>query len=54
MHSECNLQPLQEYTLGKYKQQDDEKAFGQIDEEGEDQIRNNDAGEEVDVNNNGE
>ena len=42
-------------TGGKYNQQDDEATLGQIDGKGEDQIPNNDdAGKEVDVNNNGE
>ena len=49
---QCNLQPLQEYVFGKYNQQNDEETLGQIDEESEDQIPNNDVGEEF--NNNGE
>ena len=48
---QCNLQPLQEYIFEKYNQQDDE---GQVDEESEDQIPNNNVGKEVHVNNNGE
>ena len=51
---QCNLQPFQQYVLGKYNQQDDQETSGQIDGKGEDQILNNDLGEEVDVNNNGE
>ena len=38
--------------LGKYNQQDNEETLGQIDEESEDQIPNNDVGEEVHMNNN--
>ena len=36
----------------KVYQQDDEETFGQIDEDSEDQISNNDVGEEVHANNN--
>ena len=50
---QCNLQQLQEYVFGKYNQQDDEETLGQIDEESEDQIPNNDASGEPHVNNNG-
>ena len=51
---QCNLQPLQEYIFEKYNQQDDEETLGQVDEESEDQIPNNNVGKEVHVNNNGE
>ena len=51
---QCNLQPFQQYVLGKYNQQDDQETSGQIDGKGEDQILNNDLGEEIDANNNGE
>ena len=51
---QCDLQPLQEYVFGKYNQQDDEETIGQINEENEDQIPNNDVGEEIHVNNNRE
>ena len=51
---QCDLQPLQEYVYGKYNQHDDEETSGQIDEEREDQIPNDDVGEEVHINNNGE
>ena len=37
-----------------YNQQDDDETLGQIDEESEYQIPDNDVGEEVHVNNNGE
>ena len=49
-----NPQPLQEYVFGKYNQQNDEETLGQIDEEPEVLIPNNDVGKEVHVNNNGE
>ena len=55
MHSECNV-IFNRYknVSGKHNQQDDEETLGQIDEEGEDQIPNNDVGEEVHLNNNRE
>ena len=47
MHSECNvIYNRCKNVFGKYNQQDDEETSGQIDEESEDQISNNDAGEE--------
>ena len=51
---QCNLQLLQEYVFGQYNQQDDKETLGQIDEKSEDQTPDNDVGEEVHINNNGE
>ena len=51
---QSNLQPLQEHVFEKYNQQDDEETLSQIDEESEDQVPNNDVGEDVHINNNGE
>ena len=46
---QCNLQLLQVYVFGQYHNEEI-----QIDEESEDQNPDNDVGEEVHVNNNGE
>ena len=51
---QCDLIPLQQYGFGKCNQQNYEETLGQIDEESEYQIPNNDADEEAHVNNNEE
>ena len=55
MYSKCNVIFSHfKNVFGRYKQQDDEETLGQIDDDSEDQIPNDDVGEEVRVNNNRE